>query len=144
MSPRSLAPSFLKHDPTTSPCTRYGGCISLRIRESFQRVLTTFFRERLQPTPIFSSGITGEVPVTPGAARDPSWTQGQWKGDSTCSQSEDFEATVGIFNETMVKLFQGKFQPLTAHYQNNGKMQLPVRKTIVLRQLRCRVGWYAA
>ena len=57
----------------------------------------------------FSSGVQT---ATPGTAQDPSWNLGQWTEESACSEHEDFETAVETFNETMVKLSQGKFQPL--------------------------------
>ena len=60
----------------------------------------------------FTGFSRGVQTATPGTAQDPSWTLGQWTEESACSEYEDFETAVEISNETMVKLSQGKFQPL--------------------------------
>ncbi|XP_068704868.1 uncharacterized protein [Montipora foliosa] len=87
-----------------------------------QRVLNASARLRtFTPPNSSSSGFYGDVQptpsaaqTTPGAAQDPSWNLGQWSGESSCSESDDFKTTVGIFNEALDKLSHGKFQPLTS------------------------------
>ena len=60
----------------------------------------------------FPSGCFDDIQDTPHELRDPSWTPGQWSAERVCSESqhENFK----MFNETMEKISQGKFQPLKA------------------------------
>ena len=58
------------------------------------------------------SGCFDDLQATPHKLQDPSWTPGEWSVKRVCSESqhENFK----MFNETMEKISQGKFQPLKA------------------------------
>ena len=88
----------------------------------------------VQPTPIGAQ-------ATPGAAQDPSWTLGQWSGHSTCSESGDFKTTVDIFNDTLDKLSQGKFQPLKSplRKQWDDATAIEQRDCLKTAEMSCRI-----
>ena len=81
-----------------------------------------------------------DIQATPHKLRDASWTPGQWSGEKVRSESqhENFK----MFNETMEKISQGKFQPLKAPLTKRWEVTMSYEKENCLKTavMSCRLA----
>ena len=87
-------------------------------------------------------GTPSAAQATPGSIKDPSWTLGQWSGDSTFSESaKEFETKVEDFNKAMEKLSPENFQPITTPLTKKWEHATASEKNDCLKtaEVSCRV-----